>query len=98
MTMLRPLMAFALVAGALLPAGAHAQTVNPYLPMTTKPPGPANPKPFDPGQPVPEVRSGVIPPPPIGSRMPVIHPTTPSRMPVLSPPGTPGNSPNVLPK
>ena len=83
-----------------LPLVAEAQSsVNPYLPMTTKPPGPANPAPINPGDPVPERNmTGVIAPPQIDSRMPVIHPQTPSRMLVIPPAGTPGGNPTVVPK
>jgi hypothetical protein len=83
-----------------LPAAAMAQSsVNPYLPMTTKPPGPQNPALLNPGDPVTERNTtGVITPPPMGNSMPVIHPQTPSRMPVIPPAGTPGGNPNVIPK
>jgi hypothetical protein len=82
-----------------LPVAAEAQTVNPFLPMTTKPKGAQNPKAFDHTDPRPlRTTSGVIKPPSIGSRMPVIRPTTPSRMPVIAPAGTPGGNPSVVPK
>jgi hypothetical protein len=82
-----------------LPAMAEAQSVNPYLPMTTKPPGPQNPAPPNPGDPIRQRNmNGVIAPPPMASGMPVIHPQTPSRMPVIPPPGTPGGNPTVIPK
>ena len=83
-----------------LPLMAQAQnSVNPYLPMTTKPPGPQNPAPVNPGDPVPlRNPSGVISPPAMDNRMPVIHPQTPSRMPVLPPSGAPGGNPTVIPK
>jgi len=95
----------ALATGALLPIAAEAQSaINPYLPMTTKPPGPANPAPLGPKDPIPDGNSidgnttGVITPPPVGSRMPVIQPRTPSRMPVIPPAGSPGGNPSVIPK
>ncbi len=83
-----------------LPLAAEAQSsVNPYLPMTTRPPGPANPAPVDPGDPVPpRETTGVIAPPQTDSRMPVIHPQTQSRMPVIPPAGTPSGNPSVVPK
>ncbi len=87
--------------GALgLPLAAEAQSsVNPYLPMTTKPPGPANPAPVDPGDPVPpRETTGVMTPPQTDSRMPVIDPQAQSRMPVIPPAGTPGGNPSVVPK
>ncbi len=83
-----------------LPLAAEAQSaVNPYLPMTTKPPGPLNPAPIDPGDPVPpRDTTGVIVPPQTDSRMPVIHPQTPTPMTVIPPAGTPGGNPAVAPK
>lgn len=102
MKVTRSLVACAALVGmpvlALMPAAAMAQTVNPYLPMTTKPPGPVNPA--TPAERIPGTpRDGVIKPPAIGSRMPVIEPKTPSRMPIIHPPGTPGSSPStVVPK
>jgi hypothetical protein len=94
--------ALALAASAALglPMAARAQSsVNPYLPSTTKPPGPQNPAPMAPGDPVLQRNAtGVIAPPATDSRMPVIHPQTPSRMPVIPPAGTPGGNPAVIPK
>ena len=83
-----------------LPLAAEAQSsVNPYMPMTTKPPGPLNPALPNPGNPFPpQGRSGVIAPPAIDNRMPVIHPQAQSRMPVIPPAGTPGGNPTVVPK
>ena len=83
-----------------LPPAAEAQSsVNPYLPMTTKPPGPTNPAPVNPGDPVARQNpSGVIAPPATDNRMPVIHPKMPSNMPVIPPAGTPGGNPAVIPK
>ena len=90
----------AIPATAALPLAAQAQnSVNPYLPMTTKPPGPTNPAAPNPGDPITERNpSGVIAPPATDSRMPVIHPQMPSKMPVIPPAGTPGGNPNVIPK
>ena len=94
--------AFALALPAVvgLPLAAQAQSsVNPNLPMTTKPPGPENPAPLNPGNPVTERNTnGVIAPPATDSRMPVIRPQTQSRMPVIPPAGTPGGNPTVIPK
>ena len=83
-----------------LPLAAQAQnSVNPYLPMTTKPPGPANPAPVTPGDPIPQRNTtGIIAPPQTDSRMPIIHPKTLSRMPVIPPAGTPGGNTTVIPK
>ncbi len=83
-----------------LPLAAQAQSsVNPYLPSATKPPGPLNPAPMVPADPIPQRnRTGVITPPATDSRMPVIHPHMPSRMPVIPPAGTPGGNPGVIPK
>jgi hypothetical protein len=83
-----------------VPLTASAQSsVNPYLPSTTKPPGPLNPAPMAPADPtLQRSTSGVITPPVTDSRMPVIHPRTPSNMPVIPPAGTPGGNPSVIPK
>jgi hypothetical protein len=78
-----------LFAGAAAVASpmAEAQTVNPYKPLVTRPPGQQDPAVIGPGQHgLQGNRTGVIAPPRIGSHMPVIHPTTPSRMPVIHPP------------
>ncbi len=82
-----------------LPLAAEAQTVNPYKPFVTRPPGPQDPSVINPADPGIQGNStGVIAPPPNVSRMPVIRPTTPSRMPVIPPAGTPGGNPSVVPK
>jgi hypothetical protein len=96
----RAALILAIPASVGLPLAAQAQSsVNPNLPMTTKPLGPANPAPPDPGNPVPQRNmTGVIAPPPVDGRMPVIHPRTTSRMPVIPPAGTPGGNPAVIPK
>jgi hypothetical protein len=96
----RSALVLALPAVLGLPLAAEAQnSVNPYLPMTTKPPGQTNPAPISPGSPIPQRNTtGIIEPPPMDSRMPVIHPRTPSRMPVIPPPGAPGGNPTVIPK
>ncbi len=90
------------ITGALCaPVAAQAQNnVNPFLPMTTKPPGPLDPGPSDPGNPflVPRNRAGVITPPPMASQMPVIRPQTTSRMPVITPQGLPPAAPSMAPK
>jgi hypothetical protein len=103
MKMMRSLTAGALLlAGAALvalPPGAVAQTVNPYKPFVTRPPAPQDPAMINPAEPGIQGNStGIIAPPPDVSRMPVIHPTTPSRMPVIAPPGSPGANPTVSPK
>jgi hypothetical protein len=96
----RSLQVLAIPAILGLPLAAQAQSsVNPYLPSTTKPPGPQNPAPMTPGDPVPQRNaSGVIAPPQTDPRMPIIHPQMPSRMPVIPPAGTPGGNPAVVPK
>ena len=83
-----------------MPVAAEAQSsVNPYLPMTTKPPGPQNPATDNPGDLVPQrTTTGVIAPPPTDNRMPIIHPQMPSQMPVIPPAGTPGGNQTVIPK
>ena len=43
-------------------------------------------------------RNGVIRPPPTGGSTPVIRPRTNGAMPVIPPPGTPGNQSNVQPR
>jgi hypothetical protein len=97
--MKRAALLLSIPAALSLPAMAVAQNVNPYLPMTTKPPGPQNPAPVNPGDPIRQRNTnGVIAPPPMASGMPVIHPRTLSRMPVIPPPGTPGGNPTVIPK
>jgi hypothetical protein len=103
MNMIRTLTAGAwLLVGAAVvavPAGAQAQTVNPYKPFVTRPPAPQDPSVINPAEPGLQGNSmGTITPPPNVSRMPVIHPTTPSRMPVIRPAGTPGGNPSVIPK
>ena len=93
----RAALTIALPGMLVLPLAAQAQNdVNPDLPMTTKPPGPANPglsNPF-----LQQNRTGVIQPPPMASQMPIIQPRTPSRMPVIVPQGLPPAAPNMAPK
>jgi hypothetical protein len=87
------------MAAALLPVTASAQSVDPYKPLVTARPGQQDPSRINPRDPGTQGNTtGVIVPPPGISRMLVIKPTMPSRMPVIPPPGTPGGNPMVVPK
>jgi hypothetical protein len=91
----------AFIAATSLLSVAQAQAVDPYKPLVTAPPGPQNPAFNNPSAPGIQghMTSGVIAPPANQmSNMPVIRPTTPSNMPVIAPPGSPGGNPSVVPK